>query len=235
MKKIALLYSGQPRDIKECYKNHLQVIWEDNKEHKIDVFAHIWYDKESYFWESYKNRGKWESWMKQYMMDSWEPKYIEFEEPKEFVSDVWEPNPKCPHPINNTISMFYSLYKSNQMKKRYEDENDFKYDCVVRLRTDTFFKSRIGSFFDYNLDEINLKSVPGTGYAHTEYGVEDQFAFAKSELMDKYFDVYENLDTIIESGSIINPETLLGWNIQIYNKVPVKKHNFNHILWRDVK
>lgn len=227
--KIALVYSGQPRDIKECFPNHWETFWKTNEGCEVDVFAHMWNDEGGYFWDDHKVRGKWESWQVPFMQENWRPKGLELEQPKVFESDVFKPDPRFPHPINNTISMMYSLYKANELKKKYEEENNFKYDCVVRLRTDTLFFSKVGPLKDYDLDYCYVKNV----YAHTDYGIDDQFAFSNSENMDKYFDAYENIYDNIQDGCAINPETLMGWNLQVRHKVKTIKSDINHRLWRD--
>ena len=229
MFKIAIEYSGQPRDLRECHQNHVQVIWNPNKDCQIDVFAHIWLDESGYFWESYKNRGKWESWQVPFMQENWQPKGIEFEEPKEFITE-WKPDSRFPHPVNNTISMFYSLEKANDLKRKYEEENNFKYDCVVRMRSDQFFLKSVGPLQSYDMNVVNVHNE----YAHTDYGINDQFAFGNSELMDKYLSVCSNLDNIVEGGAAINPETILGWNAIKYHELPITKHAFSYRLWRDV-
>ena len=33
-------------------------------------------------------------------------------------------------------SMFYSIWKANELKKEYEKKNNFKYDCVIKSRFD---------------------------------------------------------------------------------------------------
>lgn len=52
--------------------------------------------------------------------------------------------------------------------------------------------------------------------------------------MDKYLSVCSNLETIINEGTAINPETLTGWNAQKHHKLPIKKHKFGFRLWRDM-
>ena len=58
--------------------------------------------------------------------------------------------------VNNCLSYFYSLNEVNKLKKEYEYANDFKYDWVVRCRTDTLLPSPI--FFKMYSDpsSINL-------------------------------------------------------------------------------
>ena len=44
---IALAYSGQPRNIIECWQNHQKYILNPNKRDKnqIYIFAHFWFDE----------------------------------------------------------------------------------------------------------------------------------------------------------------------------------------------
>ena len=68
-----MIYSGQPRHLKECFENHRSMFWDANPDAEIDVFAHIWYDEAwvgSYFWDQYKDRGRWEADLKDFMVDS---------------------------------------------------------------------------------------------------------------------------------------------------------------------
>ena len=58
MSKLALLYSGQPRHLRECHENHVKNFHQEGWD--VDVFAHIWYDESwvgAYFWDQYKYRG----------------------------------------------------------------------------------------------------------------------------------------------------------------------------------
>ena len=233
MSKIALIYSGQPRHLKECSSNHYETFYKANPDHEIDVFAHIWYDEKwigNYFWDQYKDRGRWEADLKEYMIKKWNPKRINYEAPKEFVPEGIEPDPRFPHPVNNIISMFYSVFQANEMKKQYEEEHDFKYDCVIRLRTDEYFMTPIGCIDNYDMNVVNVLNE----WAHLDYGINDHFAFGSSELMDKYLDVYNNFVEICEMGAAVNPECLIGFNAQVYHKLPIAKHNWHYKLWRDV-
>ncbi len=42
-----------------------------------------------------------------------------------------------------------------KLKREYEEENNFKYDYVVRMRTDTVFLKPFGKVEDYDKDKIN--------------------------------------------------------------------------------
>ena len=58
-----------------------------------------------------------------FMKEKWQPKALEFEEPKQFESD-WQPDPRFPHPVNNIISMFYSLEKLMILRKNMKKKTD---------------------------------------------------------------------------------------------------------------
>ena len=47
------------------------------------------------------------------------------------------------------ISMHYSIWKSNELKKYYEKEHDMKFDVVVRMRYDSEFPETI-NFLEYD-------------------------------------------------------------------------------------
>ena len=73
-KKLALIYSGQPRHLRECYENHRSNFYQPGWD--VDVFAHIWYDESwvgSYFWDQYKDRGKWDAELIPFMEEKWQP------------------------------------------------------------------------------------------------------------------------------------------------------------------
>ena len=61
-KRLALIYSGQPRHLRECHENHIKNFYQEGWD--VDVFAHVWYDKSwvgAYFWDQYKDRGRWDA------------------------------------------------------------------------------------------------------------------------------------------------------------------------------
>lgn len=108
------------------------------------------------------------------------------------------------------ISMYYSIFKSNQLKSLYESKNNVIFDRVIRMRFDSDFKGK-----DLILDE-NIYSVQipmGSDYA----GINDQFAIGNSEDMNLYSNVFNKLDTLKDTE--YNPERLL---LTYFDRNPVK-------------
>ena len=85
--------------------------------------------------------------MKKWIEKNWNPKKVVYEKQtddkfRDMYSDVWNtaheklnPVPRM-HPKDHQLSMFYGIKQVMEMKQEYERENNFKYDLVVRLRTD---------------------------------------------------------------------------------------------------
>lgn len=104
--------------------------------------------------------------------------------------------------VENCLNMFYKIMRCNQLKIKHENKHNFKYDIVVRLRTDTIFKKPIS--FSEEKDKIFIPNGCDWG------GICDQFAYGSSELMDKFCDVFPNIKTYFEEGCEFHPEKLLN-------------------------
>jgi hypothetical protein len=141
----------------------------------------------------------------------------------------FKPDSRFPHPIKNMLSMFYGIENAFTLKRAYEAKTNKKYDFSVRIRPDLMFSSLFS-----NLDEISPVSV-NVIYdtnKHTIYSIGDHFAIGSNDLMNVYSVVFSNFKKIIESGSAINPECLLGYWLKM-NSIEVKTHPWNHCLFRD--
>lgn len=129
------------------------------------------------------------------------------------------------------ISMHYSIYRSNQLKKKYEEMHGITFDRVIRMRFDSDFKG-----VQLNLNDLCYDlCVPSGG--DWENGINDQFAVGSSYAMDLYSNVFWNYHNIQKSqNSKFHPESILKTNLDFYNIVP---HRFdfnvdinNGIDWR---
>jgi hypothetical protein len=107
--------------------------------------------------------------------------------------------------IENAVNMFYKIYKCNQLKKEYEDENNFKYDFVIRARCDVKYNEKL-----ILKNDKNTLYVP---FGNDYNGLNDQFSFGDSETMDKVSDLYLNINDYVKNGCIYHPETLLGYHV----------------------
>ena len=236
MKRAALVYSGQPRNLKECFENHVKHLIEKNQDWTFDFFGHLWMSKpDTAFWKEYPERGSWDSQDSNFLLFNWNPKRIVFETPKNFESNL-SPDPSCPHPVQNTLSMLYSMEQANMAKKSYEQHEGFEYDCVIRIRTDVCFAESAG--IDISSLDLSKMNVYELG-AHREYGFGDQLAISSSKNMDKYSSVFTNVNHLVESGCVMNPECLVGFNTIKHYGIDVVSHprgrgtDWQFVLYRD--
>jgi len=215
--KIALCYSGQPRHIKECQQNHIDRFLKANHEHQLYLQGFFWTTPES---PEYKYIA--EDWI--YTCGANKETYIQIAKPKEFTHPTIVPDPRFPHPIHNTLAMFYAIEESITRQILAD------MDCIVRLRSDEVFLEDIGPLDKYDLTKLNVLNE----FAHLDYGLNDHFAFGNAEVMAKYASTYSNFETLVSMGAAVNPECLVGFNAQIYHKLSVAKHNWKFKLYRDL-
>jgi hypothetical protein len=220
MKRVALLYSGEIRNILDCFNNHYEnIILPSKHEYEFDIYFHLWVAP----WESNDLRNR--------VLQTLRPLSYEFEPYIEFKNDVI-PDPRFPHPVQNFYSMFYGMDKVNKLKEKVEFSEKTNYDVVFRMRTDLFFTTPIGKIADYDPELIHIRE----DWAHLEYGVNDQFAFGPSDKMSKFMSTYENLEELYKMGCAINPECLMGFNAQNIHDLKIQRHKwsfwlFRHIIW----
>lgn len=119
------------------------------------------------------------------------------------------------HGFNTTlspISMYYSVFKSNELKCNYEKSNNMIFDWVIRMRMDS---DLIDNDLDLNNYNCDLNIPFGEDW---ESGLNDQFAIGRSHIMDIYSNVYHNITNIdIEK---YQPETILKKHLESYNITP---------------
>lgn len=211
--RIAMCYSGQARDLRKTYQTHQKFL--ENfapKNAQVDFFMHTWFDENAegrFFSENFPDRGKFSSQEIEFAESmGWK---IQKDSPIVFETDI-KPDVRFPHPMQNVLSMFASMQRVNQMKKNQEHLNGFKYDIVVRLRTDLYFSSfPVKKCNNYNVKNCIFVQEK---HCHLNYGINDQFAFGKSSEMDIYNDVFGKINYFVSSGCAANPECLCGFNLQ---------------------
>jgi len=120
--------------------------------------------------------------------------------------------------INNLSLLVNSVDQTDsKLKKQYEKDNNFKYDCVIRCRFDYFFTKKY-DLNNFNFNFLNIKSDCN----HTPYAINDHLALSNSQIMDIYSDIYNNIDHYYNKGIEFNPEVILGYHIQINNINTIK-------------
>lgn len=95
----------------------------------------------------------------------------------------------------NQVKMFYGIYRCFKLVKRYEVENNFQYDYIIRLRADTVVKeNHISLEHLYSLDDHSVAVHAGSGW-----GISDGFFYTTRGAYEKIANLWES---ILEAGTL---------------------------------
>lgn len=247
--KIALCLSGQPRFVKEVSPYIIENVC---KGYDVDVFMHLWFDEDLQT-KPYKYGGS-GNWVNQRIPETaiddaisiYNPKLYKIQPSKTFKDSTiktdycyypngelvqwskhWnesdEPDYKL-RMVNNWISCHYSLNQVNLLKKEYEYENDFKYDFVVRCRTDSVVQTKI-IFENYDPEVLHY-----TGILNQPDGmIADYINFGGSKIMDPFMSTFSFIDQIFKMcyddfGGAWSNEMLHRKTMDLF-KIPHQAHS----------
>jgi SAM-dependent methyltransferase len=222
--KTALCISGHLRTFEENYRsvkeNILDVL-------DCDVFIHTWdilglsyrfTDADLHVTETNLLLPK--------IYQLYNPKKIIVEKTKTFaVKPIMQQRLIDHRDIPGILSMYYKVEVCNDLKKEYEQENNFIYDCVIRFRGDLYVEHPIPIDDRTSFNNLFLPSYGNFG------GACDQFAFGGSAVMDKYSSIYSNLERHLHAGAPFHPEKLLLYHIESQG-LPIAKVNFKYVIKR---
>ena len=207
--KIALCLSGQPRFLEEGYSqlyNHLL------SRYSIDCFVHTWWSCNM----SGVNMTTLPMTNPQGRSYIFKPNTIEYiKEKYNPVSFFYEPQKHFdridrvqPNDTTSVQSMFYSIKMSNQLKTEYEKANNFKYDMVIRSRTDIIIETLL-------LDKLTEKNCVYTHSVGQNIDFpNDQLAVSDSISSDYYSCLYDNLISYRNEGfTLFVGERLLKYHM----------------------
>jgi len=207
MSKVAVCISGQPRNALQTFPYIFNNIIKPNN---ADVFIHMHYDQDNlYIEKSHLDKGNcfFEPNLDRQLIDLYNPKkYLiekprNFQKPNIFLTDKrlenskkmnshknWSDEEHRSHMVKQLTSMYYSIYKCNELKELYANENGFVYDFVIRVR------------FDIKPNEPIVCSMLNPNYIHyLEIGqpdelISDWFNLGSNCIMNIYSSLYLNME-----------------------------------------
>lgn len=153
--RVALCISGQPRSALQTFSYIYKNIIEPNN---ADVFIHMHYDPNNLYMEKgHADNGNCmlEINIDKQLIELYKPKKFLIEPPRNFQNPninipekrlermkkmnhhkQWTDEEHKNHTVKQLISQYYSVYKANELKEVYANENGFVYDYVIRARFD---------------------------------------------------------------------------------------------------
>lgn len=222
--KVALCISGHLRTFEHNFQSVKDCIL---TKYDCDVFVHTWdhlgmsyrhHDAKLYMQETEKYLNK--------INSLYNPKKIIIESQKDFkVSQLMLQKAEHGRDTVGVASMYYKIEACNNLKKQYEKENNFTYDCVIRFRGDLHLDQPLP--LDRYTD-LRYLYVPLHGNFS---GVNDQLAFGNSEIMDQYSSCYSNIENLLKNGAWMNPEKVLQFHVE-NAKIPMLKTYMRYTIRR---
>lgn len=193
--RIAICLSGQPRSIEFASKSILQHFNNSAGNHTYDFFCHCW-DYNTWKLQNLtfsKDEVVDRIWL-QYQLDKFSPKSYIIDSKNEVEVD------RFPGGWNNVVtvpygSLLYSAMISNYLKRDYERQHNFRYDCVIKLRYDSVFRPEPLPAFPEIIPQRTLY-FPHCGrfpLEYTRFNATDCLYYGDSWGMDMASDLYRYL------------------------------------------
>jgi hypothetical protein len=177
--------------------------------YNVDVFVHSW-DLEN----------------QDLIEDTYSPKKSLFESQKDFreelslIDEEWFRADLVQKNLWRTafssLSMNYSRMRSLQLKKLFEEENSFQYDCVVLARFDLGNRGLEHPQPTY-VTKINFQPHLDMNFIYTAFwyqlncGFAEHWIYSSSENMDKVGELYNSLVDYYQKDSSYIKAMISGW------------------------
>ena len=204
--RVAACFSGFPRNYKKTFPCA--------KRHFLDLC------NPDVFWAGYNEE---QGVFDKEVVDLYKPKDYSFRDYNEQIIEEINEEFNNYSPINirpgtkveGIKSQFYNIHLSNELKKKYEKKEGFKYDIVIRCRPDYYFLrdltlTDLSFALDGHIvipDKWDFKEV-------SAWGMSDSFAYSTSENMDIYSKLFYCCEEYNSKDKVIwHPETMLGYHV----------------------
>lgn len=198
--KIALCLSGQARSFEKGYEYHKKNLLDH---YDVDVFIHTWLDTSEERLAKYFSLYKPVATMiEQPLVGNFDEKYTN------------TPNMEK-HPPRYTVAMFYSIFKSCELKVSQELTTGVNYDWVIKSRSDYALNVKI-PFEELDNTKLyipNCRMVPERDFGN------DQFAFGGSDVMNRRMSIYGNMDHYYDQGTQMIGEDMMQAHLRNHNLV----------------
>lgn len=219
--------AGENIPFEECYKTYKKHIIDINNS---DVFIHSWSTD-----------------VEKELISLYKPKKHLFQENMEF--EYKSENPKHQEQGFRSLSKWYSLKQAIELKKQYEKENGFEYDCVMLTRFDTLFFTDL----DFSKCDLSCLYVPnfntpdGWGEDPTAkpdkinrsehiHGLSDMWYFSNSKIINEFCKIYDGVKDLryrrSQHKAAWDCFLDLGYKRDIIKYILYRHYDFELYRWR---
>jgi len=188
--RIAILFYGHLRSFRQTRDSYKKFLADLNRLGKVDVFCHTWDTEESVtasWWkdkESVRDQPVFTN--EEEVRNIYEPCLLNIEKTKQFT----EPEIPVPStiPVAGILSMLHSQWEAFQLVKRYEDQQGFRYDLVIKTRYDLLYE--LAPSFTAEMKKaaaLDVLLLPTSNPYELVGSYSDVLAAGPRGLMEEYF------------------------------------------------
>jgi uridine kinase len=207
--KVALLLCGFLRTFKHNYNNLNKNLLNN---YDCDIFLHISRNESSN--DKYINNSL-------SIIDQINS-VIQLYDPISFICEKesnFKNKNKCE---DNTFKFFHKIYQVNNLRLNYEYLNDFKYDIVIIMRPDIYFKDNYDIIKNnHKLINDNFIIFSNSGLNRTicdkDKSLDDKLCIGNSNSINNFVNLYKKIKEYIKNGFIIISENILYYYINNNN------------------
>ncbi len=217
MNKIAICFSGHIRDYNifdKCINAINNNVIDCNKSYEFDFFMHTWNNLN---WrcenvdtlvdvDILKSKLDFKDIMKSSQLD------FNFPNLNQYIKECHVHGGTYGETVYN---MFYTIKKVNELKVKYENINNFKYDGVIRIRPDFEIKGKL-CIDNLNLEKFNIinSGIVWDTSKNDFSCFPDWFCVSNSKNIDYYADIFDKFEYLVEITKTFRPEGLVYRNIK---------------------
>jgi hypothetical protein len=126
------------------------------------------------------------------------------------------------------IAMFYYIFMCNQIKIRYEMENNFVYDRVIRFRPDIKMNTKLDHSMFPDNNKIYLPEIA----QYCNEGLNDQMAIGSSNSMNIYAELYNHVISYYKNHTTTaRPEAMVRYHL-CKNGIKFETRNIQYDIYR---
>jgi hypothetical protein len=189
--KVALCISGLPRAVEKCYENlYVNFL----SPYQPDIFMYFWKENVEVRVEAPVKDFEDQIWRAKTLYPAVNCQVVE--KPPRLLADyfkkhgfdkdergaVWKTKRR------HCLSMYKAIYECNCLKVQHEAQNQFKYDFVIRARTDVSL--RINKLHQQISMSKKYITIPHRSDTLVKGGYGDEYAWGSSDAMDYYSSLY---------------------------------------------
>ena len=228
--KVGFCLYGQPRLFNEGFMNIMKFI-QTQSNVEVDFFYHTWTTDDLYNSNREGRIHKNILIPTENVIDKlnklYNPKKFSYDKQKIFDGDkyrntiAWK-NTENKNTISNTLSQTYSRSKVRNLLLDYIKKNNVNYDCIITTRFDLLGDIKV------NLNDIDLSKIYVNNYHKNRVLFDDNLMILPVEDYLKLFDLYNNLDNILNNKYIDSKMKLDNEKLQINMEIIILAACYNN-------